>query len=123
MEGIAMPRLSRLPWVVTLALLDVFALVRLRPSWRDIGHDLSAPHHWLAEVGPDRAAITLGGVVLWCLALWLALGLAAIVASSAPGTAGRCAKYVLRRLWPSALVRLVAGVAGVSVLIAPVAAG
>ena len=112
---------ARIGWLAVAA-LDAAALVCLRPHWADLASDLAAPHRWVARVGADRAAITSGCAVLWCVALWLAFGCIAVLAAAVPGRVGRGARYVARQMLPDAMLRAVAGAAGLSVLIAPIAA-
>lgn len=111
---------SRLAGLVTV---DAGALVLLFPRWTELARDVTAPHSWLARVGADRAAITLGAAAVWLTALWLAIGLAAVAMTIAPGRVGHGAAQLARQLLPAVMLRAVAGAAGVSVLIAPVAAG
>lgn len=112
---------GRTSWL-GLAALDAAALACLRPHWAELASDLGAPHRWVARVGADHAAITSGCALLWCVALWLAFGCIAVLAAAVPGRVGRMARYVARQMLPDAVLRAVAGAAGLSVLIAPVAA-
>lgn len=106
-----------------LVLGDLTALVALRPDPGALAGDVAAPHAWVAEVSADGAAITLAGAGLWCVAVWLGLGLLAATATQLPGSLGRVARSVSRALLPAAIYRIVAGAAGLGVLLAPVAAG
>ena len=118
-----MNRLRHASWLAGLALVDAAALVLLFPRWAALARDLAAPHSWLARVGVDRAAVTLGIAALWLVALWLAIGLAAVAVTTIPGRVGSGAGRLARQLLPAVVLRAVAGMAGISVLIAPVAAG
>lgn len=123
-EGVSkVIRLKRASWLASLATVDALALVLLFPHWAELAADMTGPHSWLARVGADRAAITLGTAALWLVALWLAFGLAAVAMTTVPGRVGRGAGRLARQLLPAVVLRAVAGVAGISVLIAPVAAG
>jgi hypothetical protein len=122
-EGVAMNRLRHASRLAGLALVDTAALVLLFPRWAALTRDLAAPHSWLARVGADHAAVTLGIAALWLVALWLAIGLAAVAVTTIPGRVGSGASRLARQLLPAVVLRAVAGVAGISVLIAPVAAG
>ncbi len=102
---------------------DAAALCRLVPHWPQLTHDLLAPRAWVDRVGADAVAIQLGATALWCVALWLAIGLLAASASAVPGACGAVAQQLATRLLPAALIRVVAGAAGFGVLMAPVAAG
>jgi hypothetical protein len=105
-----------------LAAVDLAALVALRPDAGALAAKITAPHAWVAESGPDGAAISLGAAGLWCVALWLGVGLLAAVATALPGSCGALARTIARVLLPAAVYRLVAGATGLSVLLAPVAA-
>jgi len=104
-----------------VAVSDGAALLALRPDWTRLAHDLAAPHGWLDRVGADQAALTLATTALWCVALWLAIGLGAAVAAARPGRGGAAARRIAARLLPAVLLRAVAGVAGLGVLAAPIA--
>ncbi len=108
--------------VVALGVGDVAVLVLLRPRAGALITDLAAPHTWVARAGADAALATLASTALWLAALWLALGLAAAAATRLPGGAGRCSARACGVLLPCALRGLVAGSAGLGVLLAPVAA-
>ena len=112
----------RIPAVSALATGDLAALVTLRPDG-DLAGKITAPHAWVSEAGADGAAITLAGAALWCVALWLGIGLLAAVATALPGGCGRLARTLARVLLPAAVYRVVAGAASLGVLLAPVAAG
>jgi hypothetical protein len=77
---------------------------------------------WFAAVGTDRALAELAVAALWLAAVWLALGLVAALATRLPGFAGRWSALACRALLPAAARRLVAGSAGLGVLLAPVGA-
>ncbi len=113
---------TRVIWPAIVVGADAAALACLRPHWATLAGDLAAPHRWVAGVGADHAAITLGCAALWCVALWLAIGFAAALAAAIPGRAGRTSRYVARQMLPRALLRTIAGAAGLSVLITPIAA-
>src|SRR5664279_4999455 len=106
-----------------LALGDAAVLITLRPDGGALARDISAPHAWVAAAGPDSAAITLSAAGLWCVAAWLGVGLLATAASRLPGELGCIARVVSRSLLPAAVRRVLAGAAGLSVLVAPAAAG
>ena len=108
--------------LVALGTADVAALIACRPRLALARH-LTAPHRWLAAVGSDGAAVEFTGAVLWLIALWLGVGLAAGVAATLPGAAGRAARRLARVLLPRAVHRLVVGAAGLGVLLSPVTAG
>ncbi len=118
-----MTRLRGASWLTSVVIIDAVALLLLFPHWAELARDVAAPHRWLQQVGADRAAITLGIAALWLVALWLAIGLAALALTTAPGRIGRGASQLARQLLPAVVLRAVAGAAGIGVLIAPVAAG
>jgi resuscitation-promoting factor RpfA len=114
---------SRLLAASGLALADLGTLVTLAPDLATLVRDLRAPHAWTARVGADAAAMTLAGAGLWCAALWLGLGLLAALAIPLPGRLGLVAQWLSRALLPAAIYRVLAGAAGLGILIAPAAAG
>ena len=109
--------------LVLLAGVDAIALLVLWPDWARLSRDLGGPHAWSDRVGADQAALTLASAALWCVALWLTIGLGAAALTNVPGPAGAAARLVAARLLPAVLLRAVAGVAGLGVLVTPVAAG
>ena len=104
-----------------LVIADAIALQWLRPDWVRLVRDLAAPHRWLDRVGADRAVLSLATAALWCVALWLAVGLGFLAASSLPGPAGAAARRAAARLLPRIMLRAVAGAAGLGVILAPIA--
>ena len=112
----------RLIRLAAVAVADAAVLLAMSPDWTQLATDLGAPHRWLSRVGTDAAALTVVGAAAWCVALWLAIALGFATAAALPGRGGALARAVAARLLPAVLMRAVAGVAGVSVLIAPIAA-
>lgn len=108
--------------LTAVAAAELAALATMTPDWARLVTDLGAPHRWLARVGPDEAVLTVVCAAIWCAAAWLAIALCFASAAALPGRGGAFARAVAGRLLPAVLVRAVAGAAGVSVLIAPVAA-
>lgn len=106
-----------------LGLGDLMALLALRPDAGLLAEEVAAPHAWVEHAGADGAAMTLAGAGLWCAALWLGTGLLAALATQLPGFLGRTARTLARALLPAAVYRVVAGAAGLGVLLAPIAAG
>ena len=104
-----------------LVLGDLAVLLGLRPDAGALAGELAALHAWVAAAGTDAAALTLAGAALWCLALWLGVGLLAAASAALPGNVGRLARSSSRVLLPGAIHRLLAGTAGLGVLLAPVA--
>jgi hypothetical protein len=109
--------------LAAVAAADSVALLTMSPDWTQLATDLGAPHRWLARAGTDEAALTVAGAAVWCTALWLAIALCFTAAAALPGRCGALARAVGARLAPAVVMRAVAGVAGLSVLIAPVTAG
>jgi resuscitation-promoting factor RpfA len=112
---------SRLNLVLLVA-ADATALVALFPGARFASH-LSAPRLWVAQAGADAAAAQLAAAGLWLAAGWLGLGLGAALAAQLPGALGRNSRRLAQRLLPRAVMRLIAGAAGLGVLLTPVVAG
>lgn len=106
-----------------LAASDAVALVGLAGTAGEFAARAGRPRLWVAEAGLDRALLSTAGAAVWLAAAWLALGLLAAASSRLPGAAGRLGGRIGRGLLPRALAGLVAGTAGVGVLLAPVATG
>lgn len=113
-----MPRYLGWSAVVTA---DVGALVASWRSLPDAARLLGDPRTAVAA-GVDRPIATLCAAGLWCAAVWVTLGLLAAAGSRLPGATGRHAATVSRLVLPRVLQRLLAGSAGLTVLLAPVAA-
>src|SRR5438067_10764678 len=105
-----MNRVWGVSWLASLVTIDAVALVLLFPRWVELAGEVTAPRGWLAQTGADDAAVTLGTAALWLVALWLAIGLAAVAMTSVPGSIGRCATHVARGLLPAVVLRTVAGI-------------
>jgi nucleoid-associated protein YgaU len=73
-------------------------------------------------MGADRAAVDLTEAALWCVGVWVAVGLLACAAAALPGACGRIGDRLARRVLPTALYRLLAGAAGLGVLLSPAVA-
>lgn len=109
--------------IAAVACADGAVATLLRPRPARLAAHVRHPHAWLTAAGPDHALAELAGAALWVAAVWLAVGLGAGVAAWLPGPAGRCAGRIGRVLLPRALRAVIAGPAGLGVLLAPVAAG
>ena len=107
--------------IAGLAAADLGVLVAAWPGCALVD-DLTAPREWLARAGPDSAAATLAAAGLWLVAGWVAIGLCAVGAAELPGSTGRLAARLAAVVVPRAVLRLVAGAAGLGVLVAPVVA-
>ena len=94
-------------------------LVTLRPLPAQLAHGLAHPQRWTADVGTDRAVITIVGAALCLLAAWVGVGLLAAMTGRLPGTAGTAARRVAVVALPRALYRVAAGAAGLGVLLSP----
>ncbi len=101
-------------------LVDVAALVALRPAPARLAADLAAPHAWFARDGVDGAVATLATSGIWVVAAWLAIGLLAAAAARLPGLAGACSAGLCRVVLPRVVRNVLAGSAGLGVLLAPV---
>jgi nucleoid-associated protein YgaU len=107
-------------WMATT--VDAVVLASCVPQPGELARDLAAPRAWVASVGADEAAATLGGAALWCAAAWFAVGLVAALLGHLPGTPGRLAGVAARAVLPKLIYRIVAGTAGVGVLLTPLSA-
>lgn len=105
-----------------LVLADLAALDLFRPDAARFAAHAGALTDWFAVAGADRAVATSSGAALWLAACWVALGLLAAAAGRLPGAAGATGRRLAGALLPRVLHRLVAGSAGLGVLLAPVAA-
>ncbi|WP_375493913.1 LysM peptidoglycan-binding domain-containing protein [uncultured Jatrophihabitans sp.] len=113
----------RLGYAGALVVSDLAVLALDRPDPGRLIASLGQPHAWLERVGADGACAQLAGAALWAVAAWLAVGLlAAAAAARLPGVAGRRATLVARLVLPRALRTMLAGSAGLGILLAPVAA-
>ncbi len=102
---------------------DAAVLLRARPEFGRLLAGLGAPHVWFARDGVDGALAALALGALWLAAAWLAVGLLAAAAARLPGLAGAAAGALARLLLPRVVRSVLAGSAGLGVLLAPVAAG
>lgn len=93
------------------------------PHPAELGRHLRSPRTWVAAVGPDAAAGATAGALLWLVAAWVAVGLAAGAVSLLPGALGRWGHAVACRVTPAAVRRIVITAAGTSILMSPVTAG
>jgi hypothetical protein len=108
--------------LIAVAGADAAALGLLRRAPAQAVRGLGHVRSWFAAVGSDRAVATLAEAALWFAAAWVALGLACCLIARLPGTLGAAGAAVGGMLLPRLLLRLVAGSAGLGVLVAPVAA-
>jgi hypothetical protein len=108
---------------VAVAVGDGVLLGAVRPRFAPALAVLAHPHAALARSGADGALLPVLSTLVWSAAAWLGLGLLAAVASGLPGLAGRAGALVARLLLPRAARAVLAGSAGLGVLLAPVAAG
>jgi hypothetical protein len=97
-------------------------LVLLRPHPVALAHRLVAPGAALRRADPDAVLAEASAGLLWLVAGWLAIGIAATLLARAPGCVGPLFGAASRRLLPAALRRVIAGSAGLGVLLAPVPA-
>ncbi|MGI8666993.1 MAG: LysM peptidoglycan-binding domain-containing protein [Jatrophihabitans sp.] len=99
-----------------------YLLTRSVPAAAELYQGVRAPHAWLAQVGPDAAAASLAGALLWLATLWLAAGLAASLLSLLPGRCGGIAGAIARRAMPAAMRKVVCACTGASLLLSPLSA-
>ena len=96
-------------------------LLLLRPHPVAVAHRVVAPTAML-QTDPDGAIGDAAATLLWLVAGWLAIGITVTLLASIPGATGRLFGAASRRLLPCALRRVVAGSAGLGVLLAPIPA-
>jgi nucleoid-associated protein YgaU len=113
-------RRSAATTVLSGAVAAVLSLVRPHPV--AVSHRLASPALALRQAGTDALLAEVSATLLWFVAAWLALGIVATLLASTPGLAGRLFGAASRRLLPAAVRRIVAGSAGLGVLLAPVPA-
>ena len=92
-----------------------YALRTLAPQPGALLRGLRCPHVWVANVGPDAAAGTIAGALLWLIALWLAFGMVVTLLALAPGRIGLLASAVASRVTPAVLRRVGIAAAGASI--------
>jgi len=105
-----------------LAVADVAVLAGGWPRWTALGEAVRHPRQAIAVRGLDVAVGQFAGALVWLVAAWLAAALVALTAAALPGVGGRAGAPVARRLLPRALRTVLAGSAGLGVLLAPAAA-
>lgn len=108
------------PVLITTA--DAAALLVLRPDPSGLRAGLAAPRAWIERDGVDAVLVDLVGTALWLAAVWLAVGLLATAAAGSPGALGRCAQRISCVVLPRTVQRVLAGSAGLSILLAPAVA-
>lgn len=106
-------------FVAVMAALDVGTLGLTTPVACRLPDQLRHADEWLAQVGPDRAALALAVTALWLVTLWLAVALVCALAAAAPGGLGRTGQALVRRTMPHALRVAVLGSVGLAVAAAP----
>jgi nucleoid-associated protein YgaU len=102
------------------AIAAVLALLRPHPA--ALCRRLTTPGSALQQAGPDVVLAEVSATLLWIVAAWLAVGIAAALLACVPGWVGRVSGAASRRMLPAALRRVVAGSAGLGVLLAPLPA-
>ena len=102
--------------------VDVVALALLRSAPGDVIGEAGGLRAWVEGAGVDGVTTALAAAGLWGAAAWVAVGLLAAVVGRLPGAAGRLGLRVAQVTLPAALRRVVAGSAGLGVLLAPVVA-
>jgi hypothetical protein len=105
-----------------IVLGDVVAIGLLYPDWGSLATGARDPQAWTTRQGADAVVSTLAAMALWLVAIWLGVGLLAVLAASLPGTAGAIGHAVADVAMPAVLRRTVAGALGLGILAAPVAA-
>jgi hypothetical protein len=108
--------------VAALAAGDAAVLGGLRGDAERALRHLPRLAAWFAVDGTDQVAATLAAAALWLAAAWLAVGLLAVVGSRLPGALGRPFAALGAAMLPRALRGVVAGSAGLGLMVAPLAA-
>ena len=108
--------------LTALVAVDTCAFVILTPNWPGLIRHLMAPHAWVAAVGADDCAAAVIGAAL-LVALWVGIGLTAMLTATLPGRLGAVATQVARRTLPAALQRALVAAVGLSILATPAIAG
>lgn len=103
---------------VTFGLADLGVLIGLRPDPAALNR-IAHPHAWVADVGADRVAAEVCTAGIWFAAAWVTLAVSAGLTGALPGVAGRIGAGVARALLPRAVYRILAGAAGLGVLLTP----
>lgn len=96
-------------------------LIRFRPAPLRLAHDLQAPRHWVAVVGPDHAVLEAAGALLWLVAVWLLIGLGAAAWADRTGSSSGVAASIARSV-PIQLRRALFTSVGLSMLASPMSA-
>ena len=106
--------------LIAAGVVDLVALISLTPDV--IGLLSRLPHvRHLFISNPDAAIVQIGAALLWCVALWLGIGLLATAACQGGGQRGRIARAVSGYLLPAVMRRMLAGAVGIGAVLSPVA--
>jgi hypothetical protein len=108
--------------VAAAVIASAYVLRTLVPRPGELLAALLHPHTWVARVGPDAAAGTVCGALLWLVALWLSFGMIISLVALAPGRLGVLAHSVASRVTPAVLRRVVIATAGASIIASPATA-
>jgi nucleoid-associated protein YgaU len=100
---------------LSVATVAAVSVVLLRLAWLP-GIGATALPHALATTSPTRSLPLVLALVMTGFALWLAATVLVALAAQTPGTAGRWAGTVLRRLAPAAVRQALAVALGLTVL-------
>lgn len=86
-----------LPAVLALALMTV------GPTRVDLDRALANPQRYVDELGADRLAVLVIGMLLWAATMWLSAAALAALATAIPGAVGRLASAVADLITPQLL--------------------
>ena len=106
--------------LLAAGVVDLVALISLSPDVFGLLSRLSRVWHLFAS-DPDASILQIGGAALWCVALWLGVGLLATAACQRDGER-RIARAVSRYVLPAVVRRALAGAVGVGVVLSPAVA-
>ncbi len=98
--------------VVAATALTIF-MIKIGPGWADLPSGLPAVPDWV-EADPEHALTTVVGLAAWACLLWLCAGLILGALAALPGTGGRAAATIARRVLPRALRHIVEVAVGIT---------
>lgn len=105
-----------------LAIGDASTLVLARPDLGTLGRLSCRPAATVSALGPDRAVLAGVATLLWLVACWVAVGLAAVIGSVLPGVLGRSCAAVAGVSVPVVARRVVLTALGIGLVAGPAAA-
>jgi hypothetical protein len=107
--------------IALIAAADGVVLALDRPRVHELADSLAHPVAWVAQAGADGAAAQLAGALLWLAAAWFGVALAVAAGACLPGRTGRAARRLCIAITPTTLARVLLGLAGAGIVLAPAA--